>query len=99
MDRIKIKPTNNFTGANAFPSGGSVASELVCYVSWASLFIAKLWVSIVFRIYLFFQAALRACETLKERLKPILEKLENPSWEKLIAEAHNAKIDLTASHM
>jgi len=62
-------------GANAFPTGGSVGSELACY------------------------AALRACETIKERLKPILEKLENPSWEKLIAEANKAKIDLTASHM
>jgi len=75
MDKIKIKPSNNFVGANAFPSGGSVASELCCY------------------------AALRACEILKERLKPILEKMENPSWEALIAAAHQAKIDLTASFM
>ncbi|XP_035702304.1 xanthine dehydrogenase/oxidase isoform X3 [Folsomia candida] len=74
MDKIKLKSTNNFIGANAFPSGGSVASELCCF------------------------AAMRACETIKDRLKPILEKLENPSWEKLIAAAYQAKIDLTASY-
>jgi xanthine dehydrogenase/oxidase len=32
MDKIKIKPTNNFIGANAFPSGGSIASELASFV-------------------------------------------------------------------
>ncbi|XP_021958024.1 xanthine dehydrogenase [Folsomia candida] len=74
MDKIKLKPTNNFVGANAFSSGGSIASEVCCF------------------------AALRACETIKERLKPILEKLENPTWEQLIAAAHQAKIDLTASY-
>jgi hypothetical protein len=45
------------------------------------------------------KAVHRACEIIKERLKPVLEKLENPSWEKLIAAAHQAKIDLTASYL
>jgi len=71
---ITLHPSNNFIGANAFPSGGSVASELSCF------------------------AVMRACETIKERLKPILEKMENPTWENLIAEANKAKIDLTASY-
>ncbi|CAL8096700.1 unnamed protein product [Orchesella dallaii] len=74
LDRIKIKPTNNFIGCNAFPSGGSIASEIVCY------------------------SVMRACEEIRENLRPILEKLENPSWEKLIAEAHAAKVKLTASY-
>ncbi|ODN05821.1 Indole-3-acetaldehyde oxidase [Orchesella cincta] len=74
MDRIKIKPTNNFIGCNAFPSGGSIASEIVCY------------------------SVMRACEEIRENLRPILEKLENPSWEKLIADAHAAKVKLTATY-
>ncbi len=33
MDRIKVKPSNNFVAANSFATGGSIASEVVCYVS------------------------------------------------------------------
>jgi len=74
MDRIKIKPTNNFVAANTLCTGGSIGSELVCY------------------------SVNRACEEIRENLKPILEKLENPSWEKLIEEAFNAKVKLTATY-
>lgn len=33
MNLVKVKPSNNFVAANGAVSGGSVASELVCYVS------------------------------------------------------------------
>ncbi|CAL8096692.1 unnamed protein product [Orchesella dallaii] len=74
MDRVKIKASNSFVGANALVTGGSTGSELTCY------------------------SATKACEELRENLRPILEKLENPSWEKLIQEAHAAKVKLTASY-
>jgi xanthine dehydrogenase/oxidase len=74
MDRVKVKPTNNFVAANGTVSGGSVASEVVCY------------------------AITQACEEIRQNLQPILEKLEKPSWENLIKEAHNAKVKLTASY-
>lgn len=41
---------------------------------------------------------MRACEEIRENLRPVLEKLENPSWEHLIKEAHHAKVKLTASY-
>lgn len=41
---------------------------------------------------------MKACEEIRENLRPILEKLEKPSWEKLISEAHNAKVKLSASY-
>ncbi|KAL0828977.1 hypothetical protein ABMA28_003866 [Loxostege sticticalis] len=43
-------------------------------------------------------ATVKACEIILERLKPIREKLGNPSWEVLIKEAHNACVDLQASY-
>lgn len=45
-----------------------------------------------------FKSVMRACEEIRENLRPVLEKLENPSWENLIKEAHNAKVKLTASY-
>ncbi|CAL8070104.1 unnamed protein product [Orchesella dallaii] len=74
MDRIKVKPSNTFVGANAFVTAGSIASELAVY------------------------CATKACEQIRENLRPILEKLENPTWDKLIKEAHAAKVNLTASY-
>jgi hypothetical protein len=41
---------------------------------------------------------MKACDILKERLKPVLEKMESPSWENLIAEAHKQNINLAASY-
>ncbi|CAL8069378.1 unnamed protein product [Orchesella dallaii] len=75
MDRIKVKPSNSFVGANAFATAASIASELVVY------------------------CATKACEEIRENLLPILEKLENPTWEKLIEQAHAAKVNLTASYL
>ncbi|XP_026741667.1 xanthine dehydrogenase 1-like isoform X2 [Trichoplusia ni] len=43
-------------------------------------------------------AAMKACETINERLQPLREKLENPSWEVLVANAYGAGIDLQALH-
>ncbi len=31
-DKINLKPSNNFVGANALCTGGSVGSEIVCFV-------------------------------------------------------------------
>ncbi|ODN02750.1 putative aldehyde oxidase 1 [Orchesella cincta] len=74
MDRVKVKPSNSFNGANAFVTAGSITSELACY------------------------SAAKACEEIRENLRPILEKLETPDWDKLIAQAHAAKVKLTASY-
>lgn len=41
---------------------------------------------------------MKACEEIRENLRPILEKLENPSWEQLVKDAHQAKVNLTASY-
>ncbi|ODN05815.1 Aldehyde oxidase 4 [Orchesella cincta] len=43
-------------------------------------------------------SAIKACEELRENLRPILEKLEDPSWDKLIQAAAAAKVKLTASY-
>lgn len=49
-------------------------------------------------IYLFLQSIVRACEEIRESLRPTLEKLENPTWENLVLEAFNAKAKMTASY-
>lgn len=42
-------------------------------------------------------AVKKACEVLNDRLKPIKEKMGTPTWEKLIAGAFDAGLDLQAS--
>lgn len=42
---------------------------------------------------------IRACNILKQRLKPIKDKLSNPTWLELIEKAGEEQIDLTASYM
>jgi len=44
-------------------------------------------------------SVLQACEQLRENLRPVLEKMEEPDWEKLIKEAHSSKVNLTASYV
>ena len=44
------------------------------------------------------QATKIACEELVKRLKPIKDKLQNPSWEELVIKAHSAGIDLCSIH-
>ncbi|CAG7723046.1 unnamed protein product [Allacma fusca] len=41
-------------------------------------------------------AALKACDILSKRIEPIKQKLENPTWELLVAECVKAGIDLTS---
>nr|BAR64767.1 aldehyde oxidase [Ostrinia furnacalis] len=43
-------------------------------------------------------ATMKACEIILERLKPIREKLKNPTWEVLVKEANAAGVDLQASY-
>ncbi|XP_047028790.1 probable aldehyde oxidase 2 [Helicoverpa zea] len=43
-------------------------------------------------------AAKKACEVLNERLKPIRESLDNPTWADLIVSAHTAGLDLKATY-
>lgn len=43
-------------------------------------------------------AAMKACETINERLQPLREKMDKPSWEALVANAYGAGIDLQALH-
>uniref|UniRef100_A0A2A4JYR8 Indole-3-acetaldehyde oxidase n=2 Tax=Heliothis virescens TaxID=7102 RepID=A0A2A4JYR8_HELVI len=42
-------------------------------------------------------ATKKACELLNEKLKPIREKMDNPSWEVLIEQAYGDGVDLQAS--
>ncbi|XP_046967939.1 xanthine dehydrogenase/oxidase-like [Vanessa cardui] len=42
---------------------------------------------------------IKACNTLKERLKPIKDQMINPTWEELIKKAGDELIDLTATYM
>ncbi|CAH2090197.1 unnamed protein product [Euphydryas editha] len=42
---------------------------------------------------------IQACDTLKERLKPIKEQMNNPTWLELIKRAGDELIDLTATYM
>lgn len=44
-------------------------------------------------------ATMKACEIILERLKPIREKLEKPTWEDVIKEAFNSGVELQASYM
>jgi xanthine dehydrogenase/oxidase len=93
MDKIQIKPANNFIGNNSFPTGGSIGSELCCFVSYRSQAICFILLSTRLNDL---QAAGKACENLLERMKPIREKLKNPTWEELIAECHKLGIELSA---
>lgn len=46
------------------------------------------------------QAAVEACKILLERIAPVKAELgEAAPWEKVIAQAHQKAIDLTASYM
>jgi hypothetical protein len=42
---------------------------------------------------------MRACTTLLDRIKPVKEKMENPSWEALIKACDRQGIDLRATHL
>ncbi|KAF2897493.1 hypothetical protein ILUMI_08680, partial [Ignelater luminosus] len=44
-------------------------------------------------------ATLRACETLLERMKPVKDKMDNPSWKELVKECQLQYTELEASHM
>nr|QIJ45704.1 aldehyde oxidase [Glyphodes pyloalis] len=44
-------------------------------------------------------ATMKACEIILERLKPIREKIEKPTWENIIEEAFKAGVELQASYM
>lgn len=44
-------------------------------------------------------AIIKACEILNKRLEPVKAKLKNPSWEEIIAQAHEDGIDLQATYM
>ncbi|KAF2900404.1 hypothetical protein ILUMI_05782, partial [Ignelater luminosus] len=39
-------------------------------------------------------ATLNACEVLKERMKPIKDKMDNPTWQELVRQCFTANIDL-----
>lgn len=51
------------------------------------------------KILLFLKATLKCCEELNKRLKPIKEKMKNPSWTELLKSAHKEGIDLKATYM
>ncbi|XP_050344388.1 xanthine dehydrogenase/oxidase-like [Nymphalis io] len=42
---------------------------------------------------------IKACETLKARLKPLKDQMNNPTWEELIKKAGDDLIDLTSTYM
>ncbi|XP_064073152.1 xanthine dehydrogenase/oxidase-like [Vanessa tameamea] len=42
---------------------------------------------------------IKACNTLKERLKPLKDQMNNPTWEELIKKAGDDLVDLTATYM
>lgn len=42
---------------------------------------------------------IKACEIIKNRLKPVKDKLSNPTWKEIIARAGEQQIDLVASYM
>nr|XP_014274699.1 xanthine dehydrogenase-like isoform X2 [Halyomorpha halys] len=44
-------------------------------------------------------ATLKCCEELNKRLKPIREKIKNPSWSELIKSAYEEGVDLKATYM
>lgn len=47
--------------------------------------------------YYLFQSTIEACDVLLERLKPVREKMSNPTWEALIAECQKENIFLCAT--
>nr|QLI62139.1 aldehyde oxidase 8 [Streltzoviella insularis] len=42
---------------------------------------------------------IKACATLKERLKDVKEKMTNPTWRELVKKAGDEQVDLTATYM
>ena len=46
-----------------------------------------------------FQAAVIACQKLKEKMKSVREKMKDPSWRQLVKQCHMAGVDLSAHHM
>ena len=46
-----------------------------------------------------FQAAVIACQKLKEKMKSVREKMKDPSWQQLVKKCHMAGVDLSAHHM
>lgn len=72
-------------------TGGSLTSEAIAYVSLCAhckqLHILKINL---------FQGVIDACDTLLERMKPIKDKMNNPTWEQVVAECFSKEILLTA---
>ena len=44
------------------------------------------------------QAAIKACEELKERMRPVKEKMPKATWRTLVQVCFNTNVDLTARH-
>lgn len=48
-------------------------------------------------LFSYFQGAIQACDALIEKMKPVKDKLNNPTWETLINACYNASVYLSAS--
>ena len=45
------------------------------------------------------QAAVIACQKLKEKMSGVKEKMKEPSWLELVKKCHMSGVDLSAHHM
>lgn len=71
-----------------------MTSELNCYVSNFRLKCINQPIT-SFQIV---QAALKACQELKERMQPFKDKMPDADWKTLVEQCYNSNVDLTARH-
>lgn len=47
----------------------------------------------------YFQGIIQACDILLERIKPVRDKMNHPTWEELVKECHKQLVNLCATSM
>lgn len=101
LEFVRVKPSDNITGANAFVSGASVASESVCYVNKTKSIFSEIISNYRLLSFSFFylKAAKQACEIILGRILPVRKTLPKEATWPIVTEAcHLAGIDLTAKY-
>ena len=91
MVMIQIKACSTLTSPNSIATGGSTTSELNCLVRHQLAQVVDIACSLAC-----LQAVMKACQTLKDRMKPVKDKNPDASWRDLVALCSDQGIDLSA---
>lgn len=93
IEMIQIKSTDNFSGANSFASGGSMASDMNAYVRISNVFFLSF-------ISFYSKGVKICCERLRERINNVAREVKKEGvkklhWSELIQLCFTKNVDLS----